>query len=365
MQSPEPAAEADPLLTGSLPLVRAILRRKSGMSLVEDDPRPANLDAIELYHDALARLRERIAQRAHERAEIGDLRGDAAVAAHNVWSEYLRARYPQRAGLKNRLRYFLGHQPKYAVWEGADGELLGGLRTWHAAGSRPRQGIGEVLDGTDGLPRKLIPAQSPERSTAEDWDRYLDALFSRVGAPVELDELVSVTARAIGLQETELASPNGADEDDTAKHRQNNESLLAQRGAELRSSLRQLWIAVCRLKADQRLAYVLNVPGPGKSRGDVEVFALYGIASIAEIGSRLALSDAQYRLVWDQIALEPADADALLRLSRREDKFYVLWKYLPLADTTIAKLLGLEVREVIHRRMLALRELARHMQAAH
>jgi DNA-directed RNA polymerase specialized sigma24 family protein len=357
MQSLEAAADADQLLTGVLPVVRAILRRKSGMSLVEDDPRRDNVDAIELYHDALTRLWGRIAQSDHGVGVIGDLKGDAAAITYNVWSDYLRARYPKRTGLKNRLRYFLGHQPKYAVWKSADGELVCGLHAWSVAGTGLRsRDIGELFDGSDRLPRKILPPQSLERCTAEHWDRYLDALFSRVGAPVELDELISVTARMMALHEAAVDSLGGADEDDAARHLERSESLSPQRRNELRSSLRQLWIAVCRLKTDYRFAYLLNIP-----RGDIEVFAVHGIATIAEIGSRLALSDSQYQLVWEQLKLQAGDADAVARAPRSEDKFYVLWRQLPLADTIIAKLLGVEVQQVISRRMLAMRELARHM----
>lgn len=103
------------MLAGVVPVVRVILRHKSGMTLAEDEARRDNVDAIELYHDVLARVWDQL--RGADQDSISDLKGYAATVAHNVWSDYLRDMYPKRASLRNRLRYFLTHQPRYGVWE--------------------------------------------------------------------------------------------------------------------------------------------------------------------------------------------------------------------------------------------------------
>ena len=77
-----------------------------------------------------------------------------------------------------------------------------------------------------------------------------------------------------------------------------------------------MWHAVCRLKPDYRCAYLLNIPAPGKSRGDIEVFVLNGIASVAEIGAALGLSDAQFEILWGALELDAADRAILFKVQR-------------------------------------------------
>src|SRR5262249_44766882 len=110
--------------------VRAALRRKSGLTLADDDSRAENLDALDVYQDALTRVWERVADAPPGEASIADLKAYATTVASNLWSDYLRQRHPKRASLKNRLRYFLSHAPDYAIWEGQDQALQCGRRAW-------------------------------------------------------------------------------------------------------------------------------------------------------------------------------------------------------------------------------------------
>lgn len=248
--------------------MRAILRRKTGMSLVEDDARRDNLDAIELYHDVLTRVWERLRSGESVTENIGDLQGYAAAITHNVWSDYLRQRYPKRASLKNRLRYFLTHRSKYGVSESSDGELIAGFREWQISGVTTQTGrLAGFRDGTEKLRADSVPRRAIEQLAAEDWDRLLDALFARLGARANLDDAVGAVAQWVGVRAERFESlDEDLDDDD-----------------------------------------------------------------LAELGG----------------------------LSAPEEKFCLLWKHLPLADTTIARLLELEREQVINRRMLAMRELAR------
>src|ERR1700687_1970785 len=78
-RSQETIAAHDQSLYEVVPIVRATLRRKTGMSLVEDDARRDNLDAIELYHDVLTRVWERLRSGESVTENIGDLQGYAAA----------------------------------------------------------------------------------------------------------------------------------------------------------------------------------------------------------------------------------------------------------------------------------------------
>lgn len=357
-------AELDRRLAEVVPLVKAVLRRKSGMSLAEDDARPDNLDVVEICHDVLARVWERLRGRSAGETDVADIRGYAAAVTHNAWSDHLREKYPKRASLKNRLRYFLTHQPRYGVWETPDGELLGGLRRWQLDGhAAAATGLAQIRTGMQKLPSGSIPPRASEHYAAEDWDRLLAALFAAVGGPVPLDDLVTAIAELAGVREDRVDSLDDASDDAHADELAADEQATPERIAEARSTLARLWQAILRLKPDYRCAYLLNIPGPGKSRGDIDVFVVQGIATVADIGAALQLDERQFAIAWTAIELDPADRAALPSLRDADERFALLWKHLPLADAAIARLLGLERQQVINRRMLALRELARMLSA--
>ena len=55
---------------------------------------------------------------------IRDFASYVAVVTYHTWDEYLRQKYPQRARLKNKLRYFLTHRRGFALWEGEHHQWL-------------------------------------------------------------------------------------------------------------------------------------------------------------------------------------------------------------------------------------------------
>jgi DNA-directed RNA polymerase specialized sigma24 family protein len=342
--------------------VRAVLRRKSGMSLRDDDPRLANLEALELHHDVVARLWEREVDAGADAP--ANAAAFAATVAHNAWSDHLRRKYPRRTSLKNRLRYFLSHQPKYRVWDSAEGDSVAGLHAWHVTGRAPADPARlRAWTGADGqraasLARASVPRKPMEACGADDWDRLLGALFEQAQAPLVLDDLVRVVALLLDLQEDRVESLSGSDEDNDFDPA-DTETPGPERRAEIRAMLRQLWGAVRALRPDYRLAYLLNIPGAGKTRGDIEVFALHGIASIEEIAAAIGLDAAQYQRLFAQLPLNDADQAVAAACSDELERFALLWRQLPLPDAVIGTLLGLEQQQVINRRMLALRELAR------
>lgn len=145
-------------------VVRAVLRRKSGRSLRADDRHPENVDALELCQDVIARLWERHATFGGTAGAWKDAEAFAATVAHNAWSDHLRQKHPRRASLRNRLRnrlrYFMTHQPRYAVWDSARGETMAGWKSWAVSGAAAAdatrwQGLQE---GRERLPRGSLPA---------------------------------------------------------------------------------------------------------------------------------------------------------------------------------------------------------------
>lgn len=343
--------------------VRSILRLKTRMSLRDDDMSGGNQDALDLYQAALVRIWERLAGPDEGEEPVGDLKAFAAVVTYNVWNTELRRKHPRRTSLSNRLTYFLGHHRKYARWQEDTGEYVGGFAHWQLSGARPAPGerVAALISGETRLSGVVHGGVELDRFDSADWDRLLDALFTFLGGPVDLGGLTSVVAQIIQLQEESVASIDDADEEsgypETADH-----ALRPDEIAEQRSLLTRLWALVLQLRVEHRRAYLLNIPGPGKTRSEIEVFVAHGVTGIAEIGQALALQDAQYRLLFATLELEAPDRQACDALLSADECFYLLWKYLPLADAVIAQLLGLEQQQVINRRLQALKELSRGMR---
>ena len=343
--------------------VRAALRRKSGLTLADDDSRAENLDALDVYQDVLIRVWERIGDPVAGRPDVSDLKGFATTVANNLWSDYLRQRHPRRASLKNRLRYFLSHSPEYALWESADRTLSCGRRSWQrGAKLAGRAHIDSLRQDSTWLPAQAKPV---ERYSVADWNRYLSALLTRLGGPLSFEHLVSLTVQMLQVREDRVESIDAREDDDGTTAELADPSLRTpDANAELRGSIIRLWAAVKRLRADYRCAYLLNIPGPGKSRGDIEVFVELGVATVSEIGSVLGLSDSQYTLAWEVLPLSDEERARIPSLTTAEEKFCLLWRYLPFGDAVIGRLLGIQQQQVINRRTLALRELARSLGGA-
>lgn len=353
------ALAAEPLarLEAVLPVVRAILMRKSGMTLAPDDTRPDNIDALDLFQDVVARLWERFAA---DDGEVLDPRGYAARVAYNAWSDHLRERYPERASLKNSLRYFLGHQPRYAVWEGVEGATLAGPRAWQIGG---RAAAGQRLD-TLRIAAGAVARKPRDRYSASDWDRLLAAVFDAAGGPIEIDELVGVVARVLGVTEARRVEPRASPEDDDAEEAQiAADAPTPAELAELREQLALLWQRIVALRVEWRQPYLLNPPAADGGRAEIDVFVAHGIARLADLERATELAAAQYAIAWRTLLLSEADREELALLATPIERFAMLYKYLPLADTLIGELMGLAAQQVVNRRNLATASLRKSMSA--
>ena len=271
------------------PIVRHVVVRRLGWSNPNTD-------------DVCAHAMLQLARRPGDERSSPDY---VSTVAHHACDHYLRARYPLRWRLRNRLRYALEHDPSFALTKTADGVWLCGM-----AGSleRPR---GTTPD------RGQLVAGDPRRP-----QQLLRQVFDRSGGPLELTAVVDVAASAWGVPL--LAQETLDDVENVADARPAVDVVLDQR-----REAERLWGHIQELPGRQRQALLLNL------RYDAlcELVAT-GIASMRAIAEAVEMT-----------------AEALAEI----------WNDVPLPDNAIAERLGCTRQQVINLRMSARKRLGNRL----
>ena len=273
-------------------------------------------DAEDVVADTLADLLQRLRDlRGDDVQPIRDLRGYISTSAYNRCHARLRERYPARNRLRNQVQYLCGQHARLAVWRGAQGTLVCGLREWDGR---------EPVEAARAERVSLAARSDPAAENRAQLLTLVPAVLRDVGAPLELDTLVDTVARLIHLEQQRVEVPLTA----VALT-----ETPADTAMELRASLRQLWDDVGQLAPKQRAALLLNLRD-AHGRECLSLLPLTRTATIAEIAAAVEM---------------PAE------------RFAALWNELPLSDAAIAELLHATARQVIKLRRLA-RERLRRME---
>jgi hypothetical protein len=224
-----------------------------------------------------------------------------SVVAFNTFDDFLRRVHPLRAKLKNRVRYLLTHDDRFALWS-VQGVLLCGLRSWKG--------------------NAALEAEPQRPDDARDLRVALEQMFERTGSAIELDAAVAALA-PVALPETEQAQYL---HDESAEDPRDAHAEL-----ERQQSLQQLWTEIGALPVRQRAALLL---GARDASGEsvLRLLRATGVASLRAMSETLELS---------------------------AEAFAALWRDLPLDDHSIAKLLETNRQNVINLRRAARERLKR------
>lgn len=268
--------------------------------------RHATLMRAEDADDVLATIDLRLVQKLREvrlspEHAIANLQSYVATVAYNAVNDFLRARFPERARLKKRIRYVLTTDERLAMWMTLAGPACG-LREW--------EGREDVLD-------ELPPPRAQQREDHELVPHILRA----AGAPVLVDALVDALVEAWNVrdaQEVGLAEVFARPLDEQV---------------EANDFARVLWREILELRPMQRQALLLNLRYNGEF-DFVATLMLSGIARFSEIAAALEMT---------------------------EEELAGLWKELPLDDLRIASRLNVTRQQVINLRRAARNRLTRRL----
>lgn len=292
-------------------------------------------ESEDVYNNVLMSLlsRLRATKLQPENNVINNFRSYVATVTYNACANLLREKYPQRHILKNRLRYFLTHEPGFALWEHEQKEWLCGFEVWQAE-HKPFAGSLQWQNLSTRLQQSLASGFGIENLQRAKLKELLSIIFEQLQQVIEIDDLVKLVAEICGLQDRTTSL-----DDDNASSAPLSE-FLPDKGTsieldfERRTYLQKMWEEICQLPEKQRVALLLNLKDAQGGCG-LALFPLTGIASFQQLTLALALS-----------------AEELSRL----------WNDLPLDDATIATSLGITRQQVINLRKSARERLARRLK---
>jgi hypothetical protein len=349
MADQHPTIDIEAILAQCDPLIRNRIKQRLGVTLLESDGNKKNQDALDyVYGKATLVIIEEVTkiQRGLTNTNITNFRGYALVITEHKISEYLNRINPVRRSLEDKLRYCLETRQGYSLWRDDDDRLLCGLARWkfqEQAGGLPG-GAAELRNNPDLIDRSVVPFKHLDNVKPDDWLKYLDAVFNCAAEPMTFDDLISITTWLLGIRDEfrQMKSVDDEDADDRSlEEPPDNKSLGPLDELLIEEYLRCLWAAIVQLKPLMRAVVLLNIGVAGKKMvqqtlTEIGLFPYYEIASKEEIGRLLAISDEQFNRLWNNcLEMDEESRRKVQTLQSYEEKFALLWEYLPLQDDEV------------------------------
>ena len=318
------------------PIVTGIVRTYIAGSSYYSESDQLSEDIQNLIADTTVRILKRLRQIRvkPEIGTIGSFKGYVSVTAYNTCHRHLRLKYPQRARLKHRVRYILTHKKGFSLWQDDQENWLCGTTEWLEDRKRPvsKGRINELRNDPQALEKSGL---SPDRFDQSDPIEVVEAIFRWAEGPIEIDDLVSLTAELCSIRDYAPQSESETDLSSVPDHSLRDSLSDAVSLADQRLYLKRLWEEICQLPLEQRIALLLNLRDPQES-SMIGLLSEVGIATVREVASVLTFP---------------------------LERFASLWNELPLDDSTIAQHLQVTRQQVINFRVSARRRLSRRMKA--
>jgi hypothetical protein len=285
------------------PIVRSVVRRRffsaHGTSL--QDREDVGGDAIAAIIGRLHGLRG-MPQGDSVRAQpLRDFEAYSAGVASRSATRFFMARSPQRTLLRNRLRYVLATDQRFRIWQSDQG-------AWHCAMSG--RGVVPVLtdDEVERCHAKLAGPAQPSRRLPE----LIMQIFKVARGALELSALTSMAADSLGIMDRGATM----DEVDTLRSKEAG----ADEQAQMRDSMRELWLEVCKLPVPQRRALLLNLGAGGAAGRGVGMWLIpdLGIASFSVLADKLEMTREQLAEIWNDLPLPDNETGRMFGLQRQQ-----------------------------------------------
>lgn len=304
------------ILGQAAPLVRQTLWYKLRFYLDKTGASPATPEAEDLYHDVIAKLIRVLNQLQLQdgKTRIKDFRRYTIRIAVNVCNDYLRSKYPVRTRLKDRVRDTLERHQDFDLWMSEQGQILCGLAIWR-----------HETEEISLFDRAKMLENHPEIIKQEQFSRLdsqkipltetLAKIFEWVRAPIELECLVNVTAVVLDIKEPEFESLD--DEGSQLSHRLLVEGSTHDEIIEERAALEKLWSEIRQLPPNQRDTFIFSF---ANSRGDDLLSLLFeaGVVTPSRMAEELGMPLDRLMMIWKEMPLRNTDIAVLFGVERQQ-----------------------------------------------
>ena len=301
----------DLMIVHAMPIVRLTLRRQLGFHVSQQGDNSHNTDAADLFHEIMARILQRL-RGPGSGDGIQDFPAYVNRAARNACHDYLREKYPVRHLLKNKIRYLLNGHNGFNLWKSGQQATLCGLAEWSTHEAAATRGDDdEVVERVKSLGRMPL-------------EKVLAEVLRTAGVPLEIDRLVTLTARIIETPELAVES---IDEEEAGLFDVLADARpRADQRIEGRENLRRLWEAILRLSQMQRRIVLLGRTFDADDDLPSRLLE-QGVVNLEQLLAAIDLSRADFASLWRQIPLDtPGLADYLCATRQQviRGKFYAL-----------------------------------------
>ena len=298
---------AELLVLYAVPIVRRTLRARLSFYVTAQGICDYNQDAEDLYQETITRIVQRLAElRAGETPEIENFRQYVARISTNLCMDYLRAKSPVRAHLKDSLRDLLKRHRDLASWE-ENGEIICGLSIWQNS-----TGSIAVKDA----PQAEISANKFAASHLTENDlqtlplsTLVLRLLSWIGQPVQLEGLVKLLSVLLRIREP------GYESIDDWEASLVDDSRVAEMEFQTVELLKQLWQALQLLPREQRDVFILGFEDDA-GQDLVTALLVARIASLKEIAELMSLTVPEIIGLRLELPLDTTSIAARLNTSR-------------------------------------------------
>ena len=258
-------------------------------------------DVEDLCSETIVKLLSRLSEIRSRRAPevIRNFRGYVAVTAYRACYEYLRRKYPKRHSLKNKLRYLLTHEPRFELWQTADGEWIAGL------------------SGRPILLRENASAFKHARplTSAADLKELLTSILQRTNRAVELDELVGIVAETCQIKDQPVSSETG--DDWVRLENIADECQPIDCEVDRRMYLQRLWGEISQLSTDHCAALLLNLKD-AQGACAIDLFLITGVASFKQLAEAIGQTEEWLAKIWNRLPVDDLTIAAHLKVGRQQ-----------------------------------------------
>lgn len=230
---------------------------------------------------------------------IEDFSAYCAKIVYNVWNSFVRDHSPKRESLKNKIRYALGKDAEFDIWQEKD-EICCGLT---AIERRFREFSAEEL---------IVRVEDEvENFRSGGLETLLFEILVRADSAIRLNELVSIAARLWAVEDLAEASLEDFRADGNLA-RQNQENEF-----EMHFTLSQIWREICELPVNQRIALLYNLRDE-RGREMLVMFFNFKIATLREIAQAMNLSVEECAEILPQMPMEDKTIAERMNLTAKQ-----------------------------------------------